>query len=312
MLAAPLLLAAAAAPLKQVALVDIPGHPGFDEIALAHAMILVSHPGEGTVDLFDTQKRRIVGHIRNMSSPRGVAVDNAANLVYIANSGARNIVVVSTADWQVQRTIPLPAAPDALLLADGQLYATFPDAGSIAVLDPSQNARPVQQVPVEGRPSAFAYDASRHQLYLTLQDRRRILVFDPALKPVTVFTLNAFEPTGIVFSPVHHRLYVAVRYAVLALDPDDGREVSRSPVAGGIDQLTLDASSSSLLGIANGSVFVLPASATLGPAAEMPIEVKGHTLACDPATGFIYLPGAREGHSKLLILKRLTRPSSPS
>src|SRR5471032_1449715 len=105
---APLLLTAATAPaLKQIAVLDIPGRPGFDEIAMAHGMILVSNGGAGTVDLFDPQKRRIVGHIRDMSSPRGVAVDEAGQLVYIANSGARNIVVVSTSDWKVTRTIPV-------------------------------------------------------------------------------------------------------------------------------------------------------------------------------------------------------------
>jgi DNA-binding beta-propeller fold protein YncE len=306
---APLLLAAASAPaLKQIAVVDLPGRPGFDEIALAHGMLLVSHGGAGAVDLFDPQKRRIVGHIRDMSSPRGVAVDEAAHLVYIANAGARNIVVVSTADWQVQRTIPVEAAPDSLFLLPGQqlLYVTFPDAESVAALDLSASAQPATRVSLDGRPYAFAYDPSRRQLFLTLQDRRSVLVLSPALKTLARFSLNASEPTGIAFSPRHDRLYVAVRYAVLDLNPDTGEELSRSAVAGGIDQLALDEASATLLGVAEGSVFVVPAAATLGPASELAIDVKAHTFAYDSATGFLYLPGGREGRSKLLILKRLT------
>ncbi len=118
LLAAPLLLAAATVPvLKQVAVLDIPGRPGFDEIALAQGMILVSHPGAGEVDLFNLKKRRVVGHVRNMSSPRGVVVDEAAHLVYIANAGARNIVVVSTTDWQVKRILPVVDAPNRFCLS---------------------------------------------------------------------------------------------------------------------------------------------------------------------------------------------------
>lgn len=358
--AAPMLLAAATAPaLKQIAVLDIPGRPGFDEIALAHGMILISHGAAGTVDLFDPQKRRIVGHIREMSSPRGVAVDEPGHLVYIANSGARNIVVVSTNDWQVKRTIPVEAAPDALFLlpAEHLLYVSFPDSQSVAALDltaqsaANSNAQSsnvssqpasiaansavspagsttassgadgepdsaigrqaVSSVRVEGRPSAFAYDPSRRQLFVTLQDRRSVLVLSPQLKTVARFNLNGTEPTGIAFSPSHDRLYVAVRYAVLALDPSTGQELSRSAVAGGIDQLLLDEPTGSLLGVSNGSVFILPASGSLGPASELPVDVKGHTLAYDSATGYLFLPGGREGHSKLLILKRvLSKPPS--
>jgi DNA-binding beta-propeller fold protein YncE len=312
--AAPLLLAAATVPaLRQIAVLDLPGRPGFDEIAFAHGMILVSHGGAGTVDLFDPTKRRIVGHILDMSSPRGVAVDESAHLVYIANSGARNIVVVSTDDWQVKRTFPVGSTPDALFLlpAEHSLYVTFPDSQSVAALDISLNGQVVSQADVKGRPSAFAYDPSRRQLLLTVQDRRSILVLSPTLRVLAHFDLNASEPTGIAFSPLHDRLYVAVRYAVLALDPDTGKELSRSAVAGGIDQLSLDEPTSSLIGVSNGSVFVIPATASLGPANEMAVEVKGHTLAYDSANGYVYLPGGREGRSKLLILKRLLpKPAS--
>jgi len=312
--AAPLLLAAATIPaLRQVAVLDLPGRPGFDEIALAHGMILVSHGGAGTVDLFDPAKRRIVGHILDMSSPRGVAVDEDAHLVYIANSGARNIVVVSTDDWQVKRIFPVGSAPDALLLlpAEHLLYVTYPESQSVASLDISLNGQLVAQANVKGRPSAFAYDSSRHHVFLTLQDRRSVLVLSPALSVLAHFDLNASEPTGIAYSSLHDRLYVAVRYAVLALDPTTGKELSRSPVAGGIDQLSLDESTSSLIGVSTGSVFVIPAAASLGPASEMAVEVKGHTLAYDSSNGYVYLPGGREGRSKLLILKRLL-PKPPS
>jgi len=320
LIAAPLLLVAATAPaLKQIAVLDLPGKPGFDEIALVHGMILVSHPGAGAVDLFDPQKRRIVGHIREMWSPRGVAVDEAAHLVYIANAGARNIVVVSTTDWQVKRTIPVEAAPDALFVLPGGhiLYVTFPEsqsivgmelAGSGAAIDAASgaaNAAVVSRLALDGRPHAFAYDPGRKRLFLTLQDRRSVLVLSPGLEALGSFSLNASEPTGIAFSPRYDRLYVAVRYAVLALDPGSGEELSRSAVAGGIDQLSLDEASGSLLGVSHGLVFVIPASTILGSASELAVEVKGHTLAYDSATGFLYLPGGREGRSKLLILKRV-------
>jgi DNA-binding beta-propeller fold protein YncE len=306
-------MAAATVPaLKQIAVLDLSGRPGFDEIAMAHGMILVSHPGAGTVDLFDPQKRRVVGHIQDMSSPRGVAVDEAARLVYIANSGARNVVVVSTEDWQVKQIIPVDGVPDTLFLmpVGHLLCVAFPESQEIEALDVAENSgRVVSKAKAGGRPAAFAYDASRQQLYVSLQDRRSVLVLSPGLKSLGHFELNGSEPTGLAFSARHDRLYVAVRYAVLALDPSTGQEVARSAVSGGIDQLLLDAGTDSLMGVAQGAVFVIPASSGLGVANESAVEVKGHTLAYDSATGYLYLPGGREGRSKLLILKRVTGKS---
>jgi len=262
-----------------------------------------------------------------------VAVNEAAHVVYIANAGARNIVVVSTADWQVKSTIPVDASPDALFVIPGghTLYVTFPESQTIegielaragsatriasnadddvasdaAIGAASDATQVVSRTMLDGRPYAFAYDPSRRRLFVTMQDRRSVLVLSPALETLGSFSLNASEPAGIVFSPRYDRLYVAVRYAVLALNPETGEELSRSAVAGGIDQLILDEASGSLLGVSHGSVFVVPASATLGPASEMDVDVKGHTLAYDSTTGYLYLPGGHEGRSKLLILKRI-------
>jgi hypothetical protein len=47
----------------------------------------------------------------------------------------------------------------------------------------------------------------------------------------------------------------------------------------------------------------------LTAAEELPIDVKGHAFAFDAKTGFLYLPGGREGRSKLLILKQ--QPGAP-
>lgn len=315
LLALPLLLAAASTPaLRQVAVLDLPGRPGFDEIALVHGMLLVSHPGAGVVDLFDPKKRRVAGRILDMSSPRGVAVDEASHRVYIANSGARNIVVASTETWQVERTIPLDSAPDSLLVAPAEhlLYVTLPASQTVAAIDLSANAQLVSRVTLAGHPRAMAYDARRHQLWVTVQDRRRVQVLGPSLRPVASYLLNASEPTGIAFSRLNDRVYVAARYAVLALNPETGAEVSRSAVASGIDQLLLDEPSHSLLGVSDGSVFFISVSATLGEASELKVAVTGHTLAYDASTGYFYLPGSREGRSKLLILKRYTAANSAS
>lgn len=288
---------------------DLAGPPGFDQIVFARDVLIISHGAAGTVDLFDPHKRRLIGHIRQMSSPRGIAVDEAAKLAYIANAGAHNIVLVSTEDWQVKRILPLEAEPESLLLLPERklLYVTFPQSNAVAVLDLSLQTPPATLVRLDGRPAQFAYDSSRSRIYLSIQDRRTVLVLSPSLETLSRWTLDASEPTGLAFDFHRNRLYVAVRYAVLSLDPEGGREIARAPVAAGIDQIVLSPAGDCLLGAAESSVFVLPVSSSLGDPKEMPIAVKAHTLAYDSAQGLIYLPGGLEGKSKLLILKWMAK-----
>src|SRR3569833_798076 len=84
----------AATPVRQVAVLDLPGRPGFDEMVFAKGMLVIAHPGSNTVEIFDPVRRRVVGAVKDMSSPRGVALSGDGSFVYIANHDANNIVVL--------------------------------------------------------------------------------------------------------------------------------------------------------------------------------------------------------------------------
>src|SRR3954470_16691487 len=119
------------AQLKQIAIIDLPGRPGFDSVAFANGHLVIAHAAAGTVDIFNPVRRRLVAQVTGLARPTGVAVDESAGKVYIANSDAKNIVVINTKDWQVQGTIPLQAQPVSLLVAGKTLYVTEPRASSI-------------------------------------------------------------------------------------------------------------------------------------------------------------------------------------
>ncbi|HYE26376.1 MAG TPA: hypothetical protein VEG32_14380 [Clostridia bacterium] len=302
-----------AADMRQVAVLDLPGRPGFDELAFAKGVLIISHPASNSVEIFDTVKRRPIGKIADMSSPRGIAVNDDGSAVYIANYAAGNIVELDTNAWRVKRTIPVEGAPESLLLVPKShiLLTTLPDKRQIAAVDLARGQQ-IVAAPLDGRPESLAFDTRRAMVYVTLLDGKKIIGFDNALRPAKAIPLNGSLPTGLVYDAKLDRLYVAVRYAVLALDPETGSEVSRVPVAGGIDHLALDDSSRTLFGVANGSVFLMRAEARLGEPEEVSVDVKGHTMAFDPAKRLIYVPGGREGRSKLLIMKQVAPGTADS
>ncbi len=158
---------------------------------------------------------------------------------------------------------------------------------------------------VGGRPEYMVYDSQRQLLYVTLQDRREVLALDPTLKVVSRYPLAGSQPTGVAFDEKARRLYVAVRYAVIALDADTGAEVSRVAMPAGVDLLWFNPNANTLYAAASGSVSVIRTGGKLENVGDVATEVRGHVLAFDPATGLVYMPGGREGRSKLLILKNV-------
>jgi hypothetical protein len=108
----------------------------------------------------------------------------------------------------------------------------------------------------------------------------------------------------VVFDPAARKLYVAVRYAVLQIDPENGAEISRAAAGAGTDTLWLDQDSKTLYAAAgDGTVDVFGIAGLLQAENEFRADVRGKAIAFDPATRMMYLGGGREGKSKILIMR---------
>src|SRR5581483_5208287 len=176
-----------------------------------------------------------------MHQPRGIAVDDQAGKVYVANSGDSTIAVVSSKDWKVADTIKLQEIPGLLQLASGskKLFVGNDHAQSISAIELERDNL-ITTVNVGGSPKGMAFDPVRNLLLATLEDTHEVIALDPSLKIVSRYPLLASMPTGIVLDAQARRIYVAVRSAVVALDADTGKEVKRVAAPAGVDSLWLD------------------------------------------------------------------------
>lgn len=290
--------------VREIAILEIPGKPGFDGIAVVHGIVLMSHAGAGTVDIFDPAKRRLIAKVKGMSDPRGIAVDPDGNQIFIANHDANNIVVLDARDWHVSGSIPLNGSPSELAFVPtwGMLAITDPVRQQVMFVD-LHTRQQANTLPLGATPHDFAFDNSRGLLLVTLQDAGQVIALNKNLQIVRRTKLAASQPTGIVYDHKLDRLYVSVRYAVLSLDASNGSELARVPADAGIDRLWLDEDSRMLYGAAGGSLLVMKADARLHAVDELPTDVRGYSVAYDPDHKLVFFPGAREGQSKLLLLK---------
>ncbi len=288
----------------------MPGSPGFGELAFAKGMLVMTHTAASAVDIFDPSRRRIVAQIAGLQSPRGIAVDEQNGKVYVADAGSNSIAVISTDSWKVSDSIAVQGSPDQLLLDDsGKMYWSDAEAGTVSLLDLSTKQN-VARVQVGGAPRYLASDPDRHIVFATIQDRHEIVAIDPQLKISARFNLNASQPTGLAYDPRFRELYVAVRFAVLAINADTGAEINRVPAAAGVDRLWLDPESRTLYAAGGGSLLMMHANGRLSAVEEIASDVKGHTVAYDAEKKLVFLPGGRESKSKILIFKPMT--SNPS
>src|SRR5215472_141994 len=76
------------AKLRQIALIDLPGSPGFNEVTMANGQVVISRPGTNTIEIFSPVKRRVIARISQISDPRGMAVDDDGLRVFIALKGS--------------------------------------------------------------------------------------------------------------------------------------------------------------------------------------------------------------------------------
>ena len=299
--------------IRRIAMVNIPGRPGFNDLLFLNGCLVMAHPAASTVEVFHVRKRRLIAQIKDMKGAGGLAADQAGR-VFVANSDAQEIAVISAKDWKLEKRIALKSAPDALLYVPdtGMLYASNWRDQSVSMVDAKQGAV-LNTVVVGGRPEALAYDPASRQIYVTLEDLRQVAVLDATLKLLKRYPLVASMPTGLALDSKARRLYVAVRSAVLELDADSGREIRRVAAPDGIDMLWLDQAGGALYGASSdGTVSLFKVGNGVFEAErEYSTQIHGHTLAFDPASKTLYLPGGLDGRAKLLILRRV-EPGPPT
>jgi len=296
-----------AAKLRQVAIVDLPGEPGFNEVAMAAGNVVISRPATNTIEIFSPVKRRVVARISQVQEPRGIAVDDEGARVYVALSGSDSVAVINSHNWQVEKLVPVQQQPEKLLWVPERksLYVSSTLNRSISTVDPVIG-RETTVIPLNALPQDMVYDPDHHNLLVSLQDLRQVAVIDNSNRIANRFRLMASEPTGLALDSERKCLYVAVRYAVLALSLDTGNELFRIPAPGGTDTLVLDPGGNLLYAAGgDGSVLAIDLNRRMVDH-ELPTDVKGFSIAYDPQHRMLFMPGAREGRSKMVILSPIS------
>src|SRR5262249_7449494 len=168
-------VASFAAKLRQVAMVDLPGDPGFSQVAVANGQIVITRPATNTIEVFSPVKRRVIARISRVSDPRGIAVDDSSQRVYVALAGTSHIAVINSENWHVEKMVRVAHRPEKLLWAPEAktLFATSLLDRSISMVDPERGEESAA-IELNALPADMLYDGARQMLLVSLQDTAEI------------------------------------------------------------------------------------------------------------------------------------------
>jgi len=184
--------------LRQVAMIDLAGQPGFDAVGIVNGSLLMAHSAANSVDIFDLAKRRVVARVEHVRGAAGIAVDEKGGRVFLSSPDRESIVVVASDSWDVQSVIPVKTPVESILYVPGnnRLYLANSRDQSIGFID-FANHNQVKTADAGGLPEHMVFDPAKNLIYATLQDTRQIGVYDLDLKPVAYWSVKGSQPTGL-------------------------------------------------------------------------------------------------------------------
>lgn len=171
----------------------------------------------GSLIIVDGKTNTVEATISTPSYPRGIAVDESANTVYISNYLANSLTVLNGATNAITATIPVGNGPSGVAVdsATHLVYvANFLD-GTVSVIS-TQTAAVVATVPVGFRPAAAAVNSTAGLVYIansgdqvtSSDDGTVSVIAEQTNRVVNVWTAGK-GPTALAFDQSNNCLYVA-------------------------------------------------------------------------------------------------------
>jgi DNA-binding beta-propeller fold protein YncE len=303
-----------AAQWRVVADDPLPGKPGrfdYQSFDVTTGWLWIAHMGQGEVLAFDTREHQVVARVPGMPGVTGIRVAPALHRVFAALSASREVAVLDSRDGRVLAREPGGRFPDGLAYAPpaNKLFVSDEYGQRELVIDvPCSSAR--RPIPLGGEAGNTQYDSVAGRIWVAIQTRNQLIAIDPLTDSIVDrIPLPEIEhPHGFYLDAVHRLIYVTgERNAKLGiLDLRERRILHLYPVGEEPDVLDLDPVRERLYVAAESGVITAfdVHDRTLAPLPEYRAP-HAHSVAVDPATGFLYVPLENVGGRPTLRILRL-------
>ncbi|HEX3124328.1 MAG TPA: YncE family protein [Rhodanobacteraceae bacterium] len=175
---------AAGLPLQPVADIALGGNSTRLDYASFDAdrhVLFIAHLGDSAVVVFDTQARRIVTRIANVSKVHGVLAIPQLHRIYASATGTNEVVAIDENSWQITARVPAGVYPDGIAYAPDvrKLYVSDEHGKTETVIDVDRNVR-IATIALGGEVGNSQYDPGSKHVFANVQTRGDLVEIDPA------------------------------------------------------------------------------------------------------------------------------------
>ena len=299
-------LFAQVSPLRKITQVELPGPKGkrFDYLTIDpdDHFVIVAHMHGNQTYFVDTRTNQIAATITDTPGVEGVEYVPEGKKIYTSNSGDNTIGVIDIAQRKVIKKLKTEAKPDGSTYAAPfhKVYVSDERGKAEAIVD-GRTDTIVKTLHFDSETGMPQYDPIAKLIYVNLQDVDRFAVIDPkddrviAQYPVAGCRGNH----GMALAPEQRRAFLVCEdnNLLAVFDLEKHAVIQTLPLPGGGDVVKADAG--------RGRVFVACYSGAIAAfqaqgagqykkIADFPVEKRVHSLAVDPATGYLYVPEEQE------------------
>jgi DNA-binding beta-propeller fold protein YncE len=284
---------------RLVADVPLPGKPGrfdYQSFDPTTGRLWIAQMGADRVLAFDVHTRRLVVDVPDMPGVTGVRAAPDVRRVFAALSAGHSVALLDSRDGRVLARVPGGRFPDGLAYAPaaGKLFVSDEYGRQELVIDVSSAAaRP--PIPLGGEAGNTQYDSVTGRIWVAVQTRNELVVIDPGTDTVVdrVPVPGIEHPHGFHVDSEHRLLYVTGEEngRLGVLDLQEKRIVRVHPVGESPDVLAMDPVRHRLY-VASESGVVAAFDVRGDTLVALPRyrAPHAHSVAVDPATGWLYLP----------------------
>lgn len=263
----------------------------------AHRHLFITHGDR--VDVFDIDRKQIVGTIPNTPGVHGVALATDLDRGFTSNGKDNSITIFSLSTLQVIGNTPAGKKPDGIVYdpASQRVFAGNGDAGSLTPVD-AASGKALNAIPLGGKPEFIAVDR-KGRLFVNLEDKNQLLVVDTKKLKVTHrydLSGNCDEPAGLSIDAVAQRLFVGCHNRKMVIvDANTGKILDTQPIGRGNDATAYDEAARLVFGSnGDGTLTVIGALDATHYQRMQTVDTmpSARTLAIDPVSHNVYLLAA--------------------
>ena len=275
------------------------GEGGWDYLAADGAARRLYISRSSHVMVMDLDTDKVVGDIANTPGVHGIALAPELNRGFTSNGKADTSTVFDLKTLAVLGEVKTGGNPDAIVYDPAsKRVLTFNGRSKDATVFDAATGKVLRTIPLGGKPE-FAATDGKGRVYVNIEDTNQVVEIDCiAARESRRFSLKPCEePTGLGLDPEHHRVFSGCHNRIMTvLDIQAGKVIATLPIGAQVDGNGFDAGTG-LAFSSNGDgtlTVVREASPGTFAVAETVATQRGYrTMAIDPKTHAIYLPGAQ-------------------